>query len=168
MHYLPPPAPALLWCLFCFTGAAFVAGQLITVGVDGNICVWGLNTPAAPLLTSPTPAAQQHQYEPAAMSTHKAGVTRRAAGQGNSTASHMSEQQQQQQQQYRALDQSSCAASLRTWLEPRRAAGAAAGSAGGVPVEQQQPMLVDEGRCAGVSMPLLLRAQLLYKHSVAT
>ncbi len=72
-----------------------------------------------------------------------------AAAAGNGEAVFGQQQQhslQPKTQRQQVQQESEGAASLRSWLEPRRWAGVAASVAGGVAVVQQQPSLVDEGK----------------------
>lgn len=118
----------LLVALCRCAGAAFLGDQLLTVGADGNICVWGLTAAHSPMRSDPAlPAA--------------------AAGAAGEVGQEQQQEQCRQQQQQQLGAPEGCS-TLRNWLEPRssRVPGAVAvGVDGGVAVAQQQPLLVDEG-----------------------
>lgn len=107
--------------MYCCTGAAFLNGQLITAGADGNICVWALT------------AAQDSGNG----STHCSNSI--LGGSATDTAL--------QQHQQHSAGGGPAAATLGSWLDSRRAAGAAAGvAAGGLIVAQPQQVQVDAGK----------------------
>lgn len=118
-----------------FAGAAFVGNQLLSVGADGNICIWGLSAPTSSTAVGSSLMSNRAQHEATAAA---------AAGRGRDRAG--GQLQQQHLQRLQEDKESQGVSSLRSWLEPRRLAGGAAAVAGGVAVPQQQPMLVDEGK----------------------
>lgn len=118
-----------------FAGAAFVGNQLLSVGADGNICIWGLSAPTSSTAVGSSLMSNRAEHEATAAAAAGRGMDR-AGGQ----------LQQQHLQRLQEDKESQGVSSLRSWLEPRRLAGGAAAVAGGVAVPQQQPMLVDEGK----------------------
>lgn len=139
--------PGLLCCQHPFVlcvaaGAAFLNGQLITAGADGNICIWALM------------AAQDNSNS----STHCT----------DSMLGAVSAQQQQQQRSAGVSSGSAAAATLGSWLESRRAAGAAAGvAAGGVIVAQPQQVQVDAGKQRRQQLPKTIRGASITARSLA-
>jgi hypothetical protein len=113
-------------------GAAFVADQLLSVGADGNICIWGLTAPTSRIAAGNSMLLERTPPAAAAASRDRDGAD------GQQHQQHLLPMQEQQQAQG--------VSSLRSWLEPRRLAGSAVAVAGGVAVSHQQPMLVDEGK----------------------
>jgi hypothetical protein len=131
-HPAVPTCHVLCW-LWC-AGAAFLGSELLTVGADGNICVWSRST-----VDDSSIASAQHTV------VQPWSPTKAVAAAAETDVVPMQLQLQQHQQQ-RQFEDSGAFASLRSWLEPRRVFGTAAVAvAAGVPVLQQQPVLVDEG-----------------------
>lgn len=113
------------------TGAVFVGNQLLSVGADGNVCIWALASPA-----SSTPAGQWDVSGASAAANSSLQAVSTSLAAPRALEPHHQQRQQEEPEG---------PASLRSWLEHRRLAGTAAGCAGGVAIVQQQPTLVDEG-----------------------
>jgi hypothetical protein len=114
----------------CTAGAAFLGSQLLTVGTDGNICVWALNA------------------QPATSTAGTGSSTAALAFSAHSQRGSTEQPQQHSQKMQQELDGSTAAtaATLQNWLGSRRLVGAASsGAAGGVAVVQEQPVRVDDG-----------------------
>lgn len=124
--------PACTVWLCVYPGAAFLDDQLVSVGADGNICIWALANAALHHGSSVAPAVQ------AALS----GIPR---------------QHRQLRQPHAAISaaavctgDASCndddaVQAWRSWLQSRRAAGSVAAVAGGLEVPEESPLQADEG-----------------------